>query len=112
MTDKDAEIAALRAALDRLTHATWTVLCEYGSAGVPMLIRMAEACDAAREPLKDTEGAAKAYEALIRDRTLAEVQEALKPLATSKTYTEYGEARREGYEYAYDTITEMRKPEP
>ena len=57
VTQRDAALGvatSLREALDALTYATWVVLCEYGSAGVPMIERMAAAADAAKLVLKAT----------------------------------------------------------
>lgn len=67
-----AQLAALRGALDRLLHATWVVLCEYGTAGVPMLVRMATAADSARPVLADTEVAAREHDARARAPVEAE----------------------------------------
>jgi ABC-type sugar transport system substrate-binding protein len=57
----EAQLAGMWEAADRLTYATWAVLCEYGSAGVPMIQRMAGACDAMRPHLADTQPATEAY---------------------------------------------------
>lgn len=68
-----AQLAALREAASASAAATWAVLCEYGSDGQPILIRMAKECDALRTALADTRAAAEAHDEEVRGAMAAEV---------------------------------------